>query len=115
MRDIVALLRDGAPPIPCIGGDDGEPTAEARAAALDRFQTLLTLGQRGEACQVAVDARLWDHALIIASRLGGERFNEVVGRFSREMLRRGHPTQFLYKCVWGSGWVFDHRLLWAGV
>jgi hypothetical protein len=49
-------------------------------AQLSELSALLAMGQRSDALQLAMRAQLWDHALVIASRLGSEAFNDVLMR-----------------------------------
>jgi hypothetical protein len=50
--------------------------------SLSEVRRLLLLGHRADACEAAMRANLWDHALLIASRLGTNWFNDVLARYA---------------------------------
>ncbi|KAA1138065.1 hypothetical protein PGTUg99_027564 [Puccinia graminis f. sp. tritici] len=74
-------------------------TYHTRSSHLDSIQALLSNGDRQKAIQVAVEQRMWPHALIIANSLGSDVWRETVKEFVRfEMgdgdlssLGPGHP------------------------
>jgi hypothetical protein len=54
-----------------------------RASHLDSIQALLSNGDRQKAVHVAVEQRMWPHALIIANSLGHDIWRETVKEFVR--------------------------------
>ena len=52
------------------------PSAEAVSAV----QHHLVLGNKREALRVATTEGVWDHAIIIASRLGPDHLNDTIAR-----------------------------------
>jgi hypothetical protein len=58
-------------------------TYHTRSSHLDSIQALLSNGERQKAIQVAVEQRMWPHALIIANSLGSDVWRETVKEFVR--------------------------------
>ena len=59
---------------------------------LEMVQSLLLSGKRADACQLAVSANLWAHALIIASHVNREVYADVVSRFIMSGFSSSNPT-----------------------
>lgn len=62
---------------------------------LEAMQILLLKGQRKEACMLAVERKLWSHALLLAS-FDMATYHMVVGKFAMESFVDGAPQQSLY-------------------
>ncbi len=54
---------------------------QVKASTLDRIQDLLLHGDRKQACRVALDSRLWSHALLISRGLDEESWKEAAHEF----------------------------------
>lgn len=59
------------------------------ASALERIQELLIRGERRQACHYALDEKLWAHAMVIASSIDRDAWQEVVKEFIRAELGPG--------------------------
>jgi hypothetical protein len=59
------------------------------ATALERIQELLIRGERRQACHYALDEKLWAHAMVIASSIDRDAWQEVVKEFIRADLGSG--------------------------
>ncbi|KAN0061669.1 hypothetical protein ACQY0O_005660 [Thecaphora frezii] len=82
-----------APAFPGMGGDFGAPnrsaansgqtlrTYELKSGFLETVQSLLLRGERREAVQLAVEQKMWAHAMTIASCVDKECWRSVVSRF----------------------------------
>jgi len=57
-----------------------------KASSLDRIQEFLIRGQRRQAYHYAMDEKLWAHAMIIASSVDPQSWQEVVKEFVRSEL-----------------------------
>lgn len=57
-----------------------------KASSLDRIREFLIRGQRREAYHYAIDEKLWAHAMIIASSVNAQSWQEVVKEFVRSEL-----------------------------
>lgn len=72
-------------PVSSVYGDGGrEPVVasyQVKASTLDQIQDLLLRGDRKQAYRVALDARLWAHALLISRGLDEESWKEVAHEF----------------------------------
>ncbi|KAI9615428.1 hypothetical protein H4Q26_011366 [Puccinia striiformis f. sp. tritici PST-130] len=72
-------------------------TYHTRSSHLDIIEGLLSNGDRQKAIQVAVEQRMWSHALIIANSLGNDIWRETVKDFVRfelgdpDLSSLGHP------------------------
>ena len=58
-------------------------TRTPNSSTVNEIQSLLMVGEKAEACQLALREGLWDHALMLASRISTELFNEVIARCVR--------------------------------
>jgi hypothetical protein len=80
------------------GGTEVEKVMEERRnsdAVTAQLQLLLLTGQRKEACLLAMEKKLWSHALLLAS-FDMATYHLVVGRFATEQFSDGSPLQSLY-------------------
>lgn len=59
------------------------------ASTLERIQELLIRGERRQACHYALDEKLWAHAMVIASSIDRDAWQEVVKEFIRAELGSG--------------------------
>jgi len=64
-------------------------------ASVARMQSLLLRGERKGACQLAIEHRLWSHALLLAS-FDMATYQHVVGQFATMSFTDGSPLQSLY-------------------
>lgn len=60
-----------------------------KASALERIQELLIRGERRQACHYALDEKLWAHAMVIASSIDRDAWQEVIKEFIRAELGSG--------------------------
>lgn len=101
-RELAALLTGDA----SAAADGGWVAASASTSPLNpassvdereiiRVESLLIAGRRGEALQVAVEARLWPHALLLARHLGGQHYEDVVATMAKSACRLGSPLHTL--------------------
>lgn len=58
-------------------------TYHTRSSHLDSIQALLSYGDRQKAVHLAVEQKMWPHALIIANSLGNDVWRETVKEFVR--------------------------------
>ncbi|KIY61739.1 hypothetical protein CYLTODRAFT_405295 [Cylindrobasidium torrendii FP15055 ss-10] len=65
---------------------DAIATTTLTATALDKIQTFLIRGQRKQAYHYALDQQLWAHAMVIASGIDKESWQEVVQEFIKTEL-----------------------------
>ena len=56
---------------------------------MERIQELLIRGERRQACHYALDEKLWAHAMVIASSIDRDAWQEVVKEFIRAELGPG--------------------------
>ena len=63
---------------------------------LQKIQSLLLGGRREEACKVALDAQLWNHALVISAACSEQTRSSVICRMALRDLNVGSPLQTLY-------------------
>lgn len=61
-------------------------TTTLHASALDKIQNFLLRGQRKQAYNYALDQQLWAHAMVIASGIDKESWQEVVKEFIKTEL-----------------------------
>ncbi|KAG6814357.1 hypothetical protein H0H92_010943 [Tricholoma furcatifolium] len=64
-----------------------------RSSTLDKIQDFLLRGERKQAYHVALDEKLWAHAMIIASSVDKEAWKEVVQEFLRTELGTATPAE----------------------
>jgi hypothetical protein len=67
-------------------------TYSVKSTSLDRLGDLLVRGERKKAYQYALDEKLWSHAMVIASSLDKDAWQEAVTEFVRTEL--GSTTSF---------------------
>jgi hypothetical protein len=68
---------------------------EVEAAMFDIRNSLMS-GNRKAAVERAASAGLWSHALLLASRVNREIYNDIVARFTAAHLPAGSPMHTLY-------------------
>lgn len=71
------------------------PANAADETAITRVESLLIAGRRGEALRVAIEARLWPHALLLARHLGGQHYQDTVAAMAKSACRLGSPLHTL--------------------
>jgi hypothetical protein len=71
------------------------PSGEGDAQQIVQIENLLIAGRRGEALQAAVAAKLWPHALLLASHMGGRHYHETVSIMAKSVCRVGSPLHTL--------------------
>lgn len=71
------------------------PAGDSDKHAILQVESLLIEGRRGEALRVAVDAKLWPHALLLAGHLGGRHYQETVATMARSSCTLGSPLHTL--------------------
>ena len=72
------------------------PSTEQKSRLLDQIEVLLVAGRRKEAVDLAVQEKLWTHAVVIASGMDRATWREVVGEFmSSEFDENGGSHQGL--------------------
>lgn len=76
-------------------------TAEARRRALPQVARLLILGNRADACDVAVEHGLWDHALVLAAQEGQDAFRRVVAAMADATFQPGQVMHAVYQLFAG--------------
>lgn len=59
---------------------------DVRPSALHKIERCLMQGGRRQACQYAMDQKLWAHAMVIASSIDKESWKEVVNEFLHKEL-----------------------------
>lgn len=67
-----------------LGSDLGESpiaTSSLRPATLAKIQEFLLRGERRQAYHIALDEKLWAHAMVIASSIDKDAWKEVVNEF----------------------------------
>ena len=57
-----------------------------RPSALEKIQEFLIRGERRQACHYALDEKLWAHAMVIASNIDRDAWQEVAKEFIRSEL-----------------------------
>lgn len=64
-------------------GADATPISVTtlRTSALDKIEEFLLRGERRQACNYALDQKLWAHAMVIASSIDKEAWKEAVNEF----------------------------------
>lgn len=71
-------------------------TTVLRASALDKIQNFLLRGQKKQAYHYALDHQLWAHAMVIASGIDKESWQEVVKEFIKtELGSKDDPARIL--------------------
>jgi len=75
-----------ASPLNHTGGDE---------RAVVQFEDLLMSGRRGEALKLAVDAKLWPQALLLAGHLGGNHHQETLAAMAKTTCKVGSPLHTL--------------------
>ena len=75
-----------ADPLPSLslGSDAGESpiaTSSLRPSTLAKLQEFLLRGERRQAYHIALDEKLWAHAMVIASSIDKDAWKEVVNEF----------------------------------
>jgi hypothetical protein len=75
--------------------------AEQRHLALPQVARLLILGNRADACDVAMEHGLWDHALVLASQEGPDSFKRVVAAMSNATFQPGQAMHAVYQLFAG--------------
>lgn len=75
-----------ASPLNHTGGDE---------RAVVQFEELLMSGRRGEALKLAVDAKLWPQALLLAGHLGGNHHQETLAAMAKTTCKVGSPLHTL--------------------
>ncbi|KAL0946874.1 hypothetical protein HGRIS_013040 [Hohenbuehelia grisea] len=80
---ITGLGFSAIPDFQGVGTDKETPIASSvlRPSALEKIQDLLVRGQRKEAYHYALDQKLWAHAMVIASGIDKEAWQEAVNEF----------------------------------
>ena len=71
------------------------PSGEGDAQQIVQIENLLIAGRRGEALQAAVAAKLWPHALLLASHMGGRHYHDTVSIMAKSVCRVGSPLHTL--------------------
>ncbi|KAG7452475.1 uncharacterized protein BT62DRAFT_878913 [Guyanagaster necrorhizus] len=66
--------------------EDTVSTSVLRSSALDKMQDFLLRGERKKAYHYALDEKLWAHAMVIASGIDKDAWEEVVNEFLRTEL-----------------------------
>lgn len=66
-------------------GSDETPLSVTtlKSSALEKIQEFLIRGERREACHYALDEKLWSHAMVIASSIDRDTWQETVREFIR--------------------------------
>jgi COPII coat assembly protein SEC16 len=72
-----------------------------RPSTLDRIQEFLLRGERRKAYHYALDQKLWAHAMVIASSIDKEAWQEVVNEFVRTEL--GRKSEVIQDSAFGRG------------
>jgi hypothetical protein len=57
-----------------------------KPSALEKIQEFLIRGERRQACHYALDEKLWAHAMVVASSIDRDAWQEVVREFIRAEL-----------------------------
>eukprot|EP00038_Savillea_parva_P020398 m.31219 g.31219 ORF g.31219 m.31219 type:complete len:1806 (-) comp4785_c0_seq1:73-5490(-) len=94
-----------APPPPPSSSSVGQPAPSSTvdtAAALGRIQALLAQGYKQRACQQAMDASLWPHALVLSAKISPEYHKEVMLQFVRATMSLTPPMEILYSLYAGT-------------
>jgi hypothetical protein len=69
---------------------------------LSAIQKLLLKGQRAEAVQLAMNARLWAHALVISGHVDKTTYDGVIAKFAEQHFSVGEPLRTLYGLFGGQ-------------
>ncbi|KAF9053706.1 hypothetical protein BDZ89DRAFT_1205142 [Hymenopellis radicata] len=72
--------------LPAMDNSDVIATTTLHASALDKIQNFLLRGQRKQAYHYALDQHLWAHAMVIASGIDKDSWQEVVREFIKTEL-----------------------------
>ena len=88
-QNAAAALADGQHDRPAI------PEVAPPADTLARIESLLVQGQREEALDLAVGARLWGLALVVASVISKERYCAVIRQYTDASFVAGSPIHTL--------------------
>ena len=56
----------------------------------------MLVGEREDACRIAVESSLWAHAMLIASHMDVNAYRQIVSKFALTQLGDGTPLQSLY-------------------
>lgn len=68
------------------------PSVDQKARFLSQMESLLMAGQRKEAVDLAVQEKMWTHAVVIASGMDRTTWREVVGQFVTDEFDQGGPS-----------------------
>lgn len=88
------------------------PTAAQKSAALDSLSSLLLRGEKKQAVQLAMDEKLWAHAMVLSSCIDKQTWGEVVRAFAMSELggddagnkvKRRDALRLTYEMLGGSG------------
>jgi len=71
------------------------PSGGSDERAIVEVEKLLISGQRGAALNLAIQAKLWPHAILLARHLGGKYYQETIAQMSRSVCRFGTPLHTL--------------------
>jgi len=71
------------------------PAESSDARAIVQVENLLISGQRGAALNLAIQAKLWPHAILLAGHLGGKHYQETIAQMSMSVCRAGSPLHTL--------------------
>ncbi|TPX75138.1 hypothetical protein CcCBS67573_g03602 [Chytriomyces confervae] len=64
----------------------------AQTSRLDEIHAFLLAGNKTAACKVAIDNKLWAHALVISAQIDKDTYRDVVSSFSRQEFSAGGET-----------------------
>jgi hypothetical protein len=79
-----------------------------RPSTLDNIQDFLLRGERRQAYHYALDQKLWAHAMVIASSIDKEAWQEVVNEFVRTEL--GRKLDVVHNSAFGHGPAGDSSI-----
>ena len=71
------------------------PAESSDARAIVQVENMLISGQRGAALNLAIQAKLWPHAILLAGHLGGKHYQDTIAQMSMSVCRAGSPLHTL--------------------
>ena len=71
------------------------PAGESDERAIVQVESLLIAGRRGDALKLAIEAKLWPHALLLAGHLGGRHYQETLAIMAKSVCKVGSPLHTL--------------------
>lgn len=87
------------------------PPLAVNPEVMNELQLLVATGQKMAACNIAVEHRLWDHALILSKKIGEGVYNDVLVKFAESVIASSSTTPLasLYSLYAGTPPTFDNN------